>query len=462
MSSTQVYDCLQTIAADSSKNAKITLVKKYSTDNMFMSVIKAALDPFINFGVTGVDGTISTTNGRDWNDADWNLLSDLQQRKITGNAARDAIQATLKQLNVKSSLLFARVINKDLRCDFGQSTVNKAVPDFFKEFPYQRCSLPAVNGEKGVKIEDWNWRTGIYSQEKADGMYANYNVDEVGNVSIFRRAGNPFPLKNFQKIIDATSTVSSFNAMQTHGELLIREIETGKVQPREIGNGMLNKIEQGGDLESGFEIVYMVWDQIPMSQVKPKVNYDVPYKTRFEKLQSSVSKIKGGYVFMIETKIVYSLREAFAHYFEMLLAGKEGTVIKTPSAGWKDGTSKFQVKLKLDADFEMRIKGKNPGKGKNIATFGSLQMASEDGLLTVNVSGFTDSQRKEIMNDWDNWLGSVATIRANGILLSTKADKPHSVFLPRFVELRSDKTKADTFKCIQEQFDAAIKKIGRV
>jgi DNA ligase-1 len=147
---------------------------------------------------------------------------------------------------------------------------------------------------------------------------------------------------------------------------------------------------------------------------------------------------------VIETRIVHSLSDAYAHYREQLALGREGTIIKDANAIWRDGTSKQQVKLKLEVDVDLEVVGFRAGEGKNAATFGSVLCRTACGQLEVAVSGFRDKVRKEIHESREKVLGSIMTVRANSIMVPQEDGALHSLFLPRFVELRIDKREADT------------------
>jgi DNA ligase-1 len=151
------------------------------------------------------------------------------------------------------------------------------------------------------------------------------------------------------------------------------------------------------------------------------------------------------------------MEEALAHYREMLDAGMEGTIIKNATGIWKDTTSKDQVKMKLDIDVDLVIMGFNAGNGKNEATFGSIVCQTSDGLLEVNISGFTDDVRLEVHNNRDQLLGTIVTVKGNSIMPPTGNNTKYSLFLPRFAEFRTDKTVADDLAKVIEQFDNAIK-----
>jgi hypothetical protein len=78
------------------------------------------------------------------------------------------------------------------------------------------------------------------------------------------------------------------------------------------------------------------------------------------------------------------------------------------------------------------------GSGKYSGKLGALECSNSDGSIYVSVgSGFSDEER-----DITDWHGKIVSVKYNEIIKS-KGDKPDSLFLPIFVELRSDKVSAD-------------------
>ena len=82
---------------------------------------------------------------------------------------------------------------------------------------------------------------------------------------------------------------------------------------------------------------------------------------------------------------------------------------------------------------------------------------SECGKLRVNVSGLDDALRNAISADREGWMGAIITVRSNTLLEPSKSNSLFSLFLPRFVERRDDKTTADDLDRIKAQFEAAMK-----
>jgi DNA ligase-1 len=416
-------------------------------------VLNLALNPFINFGVQQLPEPYSHLEARDFTDDTWLLLDNLASRKLTGNDAKAAIADELGKLEDNSAELLKRIIKKDLKAGFGESTVNKVIKGFIPDFPYMRCSLP-----KDVNLEDWDWANGIVSQEKADGMFTNIDHDDFGIVTATSRQGTPLPMDKFPQIVTEIQTHIA-KGTQSHGEFLV--VVDGKIAERAISNGIMNRVMSGGDFEANETPILKLWDQIPLSSVVTKGRCEIPYEKRLVALLTQLpSKVHPyRHVNVIDTRIVRSLKDAYAHYKELLLQGKEGTIIKKKTAIWRDTTSKEQVKLKLEFEVELKVCGFVAGNGKNEATFGSLVCRSECEELEVAVSGFTDAKRKEIWDNKDAWMGQIITVRANEILNPSESNDLHSLFLPRFIEERNDKSEADGLARIFAQRENAMEAV---
>jgi DNA ligase-1 len=448
LNSDQIFDVIERIAQTSSKKGKEALIQEHAHDEEFKWVLKAALDPSVTYYIAKLDVLAKGKEG--FTALTWKLLDRLARREVTGKEALNLVQGAAYGMTDKSAQLLKRIILKDFRAGFSESTVNKAIPGLIPVFPYMRCCLP-----KDAKLKNFDWAAGAFSQLKADGMFANLHVGN--DAQLHSRQGSVFPMGQFEEL--AWAARRTFPAdHQMHGELLV--LRDGTLLPREVSNGILNSVLQGGVFASGDTSQYVVWDMIPLRVAVSKGKYEAPYAERFGNLAERVFRSAGLSealpIQVIETRRVHSLEGAYVHYRELLAQGKEGTVLKDASAIWMDGTSKYQVKLKLEADCDLIIVGFNPGEGKNEATFGSVIVRTADSKLEVSVSGFKDEVRRQIHERRDQLLGTVMTVRANSIMPAND-EGVHSLFLPRFVELRQDKKEGDTLQRVVDQFEAAIK-----
>ncbi|MDY7537640.1 hypothetical protein RGU72_05145 [Undibacterium sp. 5I1] len=452
MNTNEVLALIDSIATTSGKNDKIAMLKAAESSDTLKKVLQATYDPTITYGIRAVPNrTALHDTGELFNEQTWNILSQMRNRTLTGSAMLAAVAYELDRLSVASAELLKRIMLKDMRAGFSEETCNKVWPGLVPDFPYQRCSLP-----KDAKFEEWDWEGGVISQEKADGMFTNVNYEHGGNVFIFSRAGSMLPMDKFESL--AAAVQSSFpSGTQSHGELIV--YRGSELLPREIGNGILTSVLKGGDFGEGEYPVFLVWDQINLESVKPKGKYITPYKMRLANLIDQLRGNTNKSIKVIDTRIVKSLEDAYKHYGELLAKGKEGTILKKKTAIWKDGTSKEQIKLKLEFESDLEIVAIVPGKdnGKNEGRAGSLTCKTACGGLVVDVSIKGEKMRDQVDANPDDWVGRIMPVVANMIMRPSESNHLHSLFLPRFSQpiYRTDKTVADNLSRAYENEAAA-------
>jgi DNA ligase-1 len=434
---------IEVINSDQGRLFKESKVKEFGNqEHKFIRLLNRTYSPEYVYGIKKMEQTsVGTHTLVDIWDQVEVLLDRLTSRTVTGNAARAEVEAMLNSLTKEEATVAINMIKGDLRCGISVATVNKMFPNTIPEYPYMRCSLM-----KGSNIDNFDWKSGVYSQEKADGMFANIYLYPDLITKITSRNGTLFANIEFKDFIHEFVNLADAGYCY-HGELLV--LEDGRVLPRELGNGVLNSVLKGGCFEANQKPFYFVWDRVPVSDAVAGGKNKTNYKDRF----AAIQKIKGKFVDVIPTKIVHSLDEAFKHYVDMTSHGIEGTVIKNPNAIWEDKTSKDQIKLKIEAEVDLIVRGFNPGNGKNAHLFGSIAAESSCGKLRVNVSGISDADRVRINGEREEWIDKkIITVRANSIMESNDVA---ALFLPRLVEERLDKTEADDFAKIKQVFEEA-------
>jgi DNA ligase-1 len=449
-----ILDILNLIAGNPSKKFKEQMIQENEHNNALKRVFYLAYQPTLNFYTKKIPAYTPTTRASVFDDDQIDLLEALNLletviagRKLTGGAASKYIGNLLSQLDADDAEVLSRVVLRDLRIDCGANTANKVWKGLVLDVPYMRCSLP-----KEVDLKAFPWATGLYSQLKSDGSFTNVNVYSDGDVEFMTRNGNVYPVEDFADITNEFRHVGGdVVGNQVHGELLV--YKDGELMERAEGNGVLNKIQQGkSKLPAGHTIKFVAWDMIPIAEAKPKVKYAVPYRDRLAKLEGFGLS---GAVEVVETRVVHSIREAYEHYQEMLALGLEGTILSHPEGIWEDTTSKFKVKFKLDVLVELECVGFNPGKGKNAKTFGSAMLRSSDGLLTVNCSGFKDKDRQFISDNREDYINTIWTVKSNS-MTKVRKDGTRSLFLPVYIEVRTDKDEADSMTRVIAQFENAV------
>ena len=453
MESASIFILIERVGAESAKSAKIALLSEHGGDEDLKRVLEATYSPLKTYGIAQRPvGAECDRVGAAFDETTWSLLGRLERRELTGNAARAALAAEMTRLDGLSAELLWRIVAKDLRAGFSANTIGKVFPGLLPEYPYMRCSLP-----KKSNLGQFDWAAGVLSQKKANGLFANVNLLESGAVTIVSRSGSEFPADAFARL--AAFVAERFErGFQHHGELLV--MEEGRVLPRETGNGILNRVLQGGQFGPGQAPLYEVWDRIPLSAVVKKGSYTVPYRERLEALDEALCERRDSDpVRLIDTRICNSLQDAYAHYAELVAAGEEGTILKSPGLIWRDGTSKDAVKLKVEASCDLKIVGIVQGRAgtRTEGRAGSLACESACGQLRVDVTVKNEAMRDAIDADPQAWIGRIVPVLFNEVMRPGPNNPLHSLFLPRLEEAgyRTDKFVADDLARVLEQFDAA-------
>ena len=449
MNSYEVFDAIAKIAYTASKNDKLALLGEYIQDPLFKRVCEYTYNPFKTFGLRQLPLKVAFGDYT-FNEHTWYVLDRLISRELSGHDALNEVTTEINMLEPDSARLFQCIIRKNLLAGFSESSLNKVCKGLIPEFAYMRCSLP-----KDTDLEKWPWSEGVFSQEKADGMFANLDYESNGDVSIRSRQGTEFPMEAFAPLVDEVKKVLHPD-FEYHGEFLVRR--DGAILPRAESNGVMNRVINGGVFEENEKPLFLIWDMIRLKFVEPKGRYELSYRTRYETLFRMVP-YQHEFIGMVPTKVVRSLAEAKMHAVEFMKAGKEGSVIKRPDAIWRDGTSKEQVKIKLEFEVDLEIVAVVPGNvgTKNEGRTGSLRCKSSDGCLLVDVTVKNEKMRDSVDANPAHWIGGIIGVVANDIETPSESNMNHSLFLPRMAEdcLR-DKAVADDLERVFAQKRAAI------
>lgn len=464
----KIKEILDEIAGISGKNDKIKALTAHKDNELLKKVIYLAHSPRVKFFLKQipeyslVEETVTLEEAV-------KELDKISSREYTGAAATDLLLGLLAYTHPDDAFVLERIIGKDLKIGM-DSSINKVIPKLIEETPYQGATSFSEKG--ALKLFDKKSRTRdgkiypIVSQIKADGTYRNAIIIN-GEVELLSRQGETSNLKGANFL----GQLSLLPDCVLNGELTVDGIEN-----RAVANGIVSSImditqkaEERGEKETAKKIKtftekhgdmtemigklrFTVWDMISIDEYL-QASSDVPYELRFGNLLKTFIPLYPllTNVDIIETKFVNSYEDAMEHFLDAQKRGLEGTIIKSPIAGWKDGKPTYQIKMKLEMDMDLRIIGFNYGnKGtKNENVISVLQLESEDGLLKTSPGGMTEAMMVDITERQEELLGTIVQIRCCGL---SQTDKGWSTQHPSIVELRSDKNTCDTLEsCIAIQ-----------
>ena len=361
------------------------------------------------------------------------LLTYFKDGALSGNAARDAIK-DIQSKQPHNAYLYSLILNRDLHAGVSTKIINKTFKKLIPEFELMLCHSFDEKTMSKIKYP-------AFAQLKYDAARVAV-IANRGSVEYKTRNNRIYHIKNkdldsaFIKMVHEIGEPLVFD-----GELV--QFNDGVVANRKQCNGVATKfIRNTASITENESAGIFVWDVVTLKEFMEGVSKK-KYKDRIEKLKS----LNGPKVFCAETTIVNSADEAIMVGERYMQFGQEGAIIKNVDAPWVNKRSYDCLKIKGIREADLKVIGVEEGTNKNVGKLGALICTSADGKVKVNVgTGFSDSQRAEY---WASKpIDKIVTVKYNE-LITSKDSELHSLFLPRFVEIREDKNEADCFEKIK-------------
>jgi len=432
-----VHDQLETLASIGSTLQKGVKLKEYLKDPLFLKVIQYALDTSKTFKVKQFPeyNPQKPFKACESTQEIFEYLDKLDNQSGVRSSEKQALYA-IASVDPETYEVIRRICIKDLRCGCSRKAINSARPNTIFWVPYQRCHTDK-------KIDNINFSNGAYIQEKADGMFATMDIIKGNEVIFYTRDGKQVKQLNKLKqlVLDCVSANPYWENTAWTGEFRVLE-EDGTLMSRQKGNGIMNSCMYGtADQTLADRVVFSMWDGMPRADLWGG-HCRMTYSKRLEEVHEFMQDLSDVRFNVIESHLVHSLEEAQKFYTKMRKEGKEGAILKNRRGQWKDHTSPDQIKMKNVSDASLRIIGWNEGNGKYSGMVGSLVCRTECGLCEVNVSGMSDFERAW---DMDEMIGKIIDVEYESVIKS-KSKELHSLYLPRYIEVREDRSEADTLK----------------
>lgn len=441
-----VTEIIGQLAATKSKNEKEKILRENAGNEVLKRTFEVAYSKTLNFFVRGlrVWPLIDTEGLTPLEEGIELLVKNIAGRVYTGEDAKSYMTQLVATSQEPKTLL--AIINRDLECGIQTTQTNKVWKDLINDPPYQSYTLFKPDLLRKIKLPG-------FSDDKYDGLYADVLV-WPDQVMLRSRSGKELSMVIREGLSNKLKMYAAANGpFVTHSEgLVIDDSYPHGVQPREVGNGYLNQDSENIDPEI---VRLVVWDIVTMDEYIARKS-KTPYKERRINTQVLVDSMEEPQHFqMVQGRWVKNMREAIEHFISNRKQKKEGTVLKEQDMPWGDNKTKRGIKLKNEFDVDLVVVGTIPHK-KKPEWVGSLICQTSDGLLEVGVgSGLTDDLRGK---GPDFFIGKIVTVKANDT--TDTEGKLRSLFLPRlidkFVEIRYDKTKANTLEEVIEASDSLL------
>jgi DNA ligase-1 len=420
---TQPWKIIQELEADNSRLKKEAIIKRESdADNIrFFNGVGSALDGFRTFGVQKVpmnkkDGTgIAQTEFDD-------VLRQLEDRTLTGNAMKDVIQDLCDRSNMEQwNDWYRRILIKDLRCGVTHKTINKHST---MKVPVFECMLADDSKKHEKKM------TGeVYVEPKLDGVRVITICDvDKDEVKMFSRNGKE--LLNFPKIVEQFDSMldQMSESMVFDGEIMSDDFQT-----------LMREIHRKGGAKTN-DAVLNLFDCMPLEYFK-EGSYPYALNTRKELLQSFTY---GPNISIVEY-VAMDLddddgQKQFADYNRLCIdKGFEGIMVKPITGIYECKRSSLWLKVKPFIEVSLKVVDTEEGTGRNAGKLGALVVEGTDmdKFIKTNVgSGLTDTDRETFWEAKAKLIGQIVEVRADAITQNQDTDNEWSLRFPRFLRFR--------------------------
>ncbi len=417
-----------------------------STADRFLSGFRWCYDSMITYGVKHIEDTTGIIGAENSWDEFQDLLLDLKSRRVTGHAARDAIQAVSENFDSEEwNLFLAPILRRDLRVGISEKTFNKVVGKDSKYYiPVFACQLatdsenrPEMSGKVRLEPKLDGVRVICYI-----GITPNSPDGPVSYTTMYSRNGKPF--ENFghiqAQLCDIAGSLYNelFSSMKAYGFILDGEV---------VSNTFQNLMRQTRRKENvqAEDSVFHVFDIMSLPNFA-EGHCNTPLTKRVEILN------KLGPVFdkTDSIRLIPHLdvdldtdigKQSYLDYMKQAIVdGFEGVMIKNLSAPYLCTRNKYWLKYKPTITVDLQVVGVEEGTGRNKGRLGALVCSGHDHGkdITVNVgSGFSDLEREQFWNDRASIFGQTVEILADTI--TQNQDGTYSLRFPRFVRFRDDK-----------------------
>lgn len=333
-------------------------------------------DPYRVFGIRKWDKPVAYANFDISFLAFFNLLDELCNRTLTGNAAKVAVTATLGRYTERTASILERVLKKDLKCGANTNTFEKVYPQLkIPGFELMLCEkIEHTKNAKGeIVYPKYKWQFPCLGEVKYDGMRLIAKVRN-GEVEYLSRSG---------KSADQWNGLFDDELVKLEKAIGCPIIVDGEALA-DGGMGATAKAKGSKGDKSGMK--FYAFDWMTLAQWDAQ-SCSVSQADRSNSLELLIKKLGLTTIVKSTYRILKNLAEAQAFYAEVTelgIAGQdEGLIIKYLSGKYEWNNKKRTVtwsKWKPVIDVDVKIVGVYEGvKGtKNEGRLGGFHVEGED------------------------------------------------------------------------------------
>jgi DNA ligase-1 len=317
------------------------------------------------------------------------VLKQLSQRKLSGDEAKLLVNHFTEEMTPRSSELFRRILNKDLRMGMGAKSINKVFPGLI---PTHDVMLAKPHFEiHRVKYP-------CFGSPKIDGVRAKFK-----NGVFYSRNGHPYV--GLDHLIQEIKGIKE----ELDGELVVPGVSF------QVGSGWIRSDDPTPD--ATFNIF-----EIPTIKV--------PFIERLT-IIADIHTISDG-ILGVTHKVLRDENEIMEFYKACRNLGYEGAVIKPFDYKYVGSRSWNWMKLKPEKTYDAKVTDIYEGKGKYKDEMGGVIVMFKGKPNKVG-GGWSDIQRRKYWNNHNRIIGRM--IEVHYMEETDDGNMRHS----RFFDFRPDK-----------------------
>ena len=394
-------EVLEYLESNNSRLFKEAVLREHVDNDVLRRIFILAEDPWKNWGVAKYD-RMAPLDLAGHEDEYFNnfmdLLDELNDRKLTGNKARGAVEGAIAAFDALGQKWAERLLLRNLRCGVSATTVNKIWPGSVVPFAValaESLTTEGVNGD--FRITD-PIKYPVRVEAKLDGLRC-IAVKHNGEVSMFTRSGTP--LDTLPRIKAAIAALPLDNFV-LDGEAMADSWEDSA----SVMMSSKTKKDDGSILYHVFDLVWFADWQAQATRLT--------YTERLAILEPIIHTCGKASPFqLVKSKTCSSETELRAFYSECLDDGYEGVMLKDIEATYKWKRSAAILKMKPVATEEgVAVSWYEANKGtKREGFFGGFNVLTPNGVITKVGGGYSDCLKKKIHDDGpDSYIGKVIEV----------------------------------------------------
>ena len=436
-----MLDCYNLLKETRGTNDKLAILKTYLFNHKVKEALRLCYDPFIHTFLQNIPKpkTHGTHNFYDQFENFVVLFNRLDEREVTGNAARNEVRSFLEWCDSDTQDLFIRLFKKDLKVGIAEKTLNKAFGDGFVNIfevqlgePYD--PLRSYRVEKGTygDLDFWfcsRKMNGIRGYQEGDDVLRTRHGNKIYGFDHILEEINRFKQEYGLYFVDGElfefgipfQTIASYVSAEVN---IVRE-DKEKIRFNVFAVGKRSPWRHTGQMVECLSLVD--WSRYRYLKY-------VPYE-----------RVKN------QPEAIYSVMNRYAE------EGFEGAMLRHPIRCWSKGRSHDLVKVKPVKEGDFRVIGFEAGKpdGESANSLGALIITGvyKETIKGVEVSypirsecgsGFKKKSEEGVTRDeiWKNqseWLDTIVEIHFQSITDKPDADGYYALNFARFYRKRVDK-----------------------